>query len=189
MKINEILSKIQDEKIRGLVRHVVDKNYSSFTNSPAACGNHHNYPGGLLVHSHSTAMLAGNIADHFIANGQKLNRDVIIAGAFLHDVGKVVCYKLAEKPEPGRPYESTKESKMFHHIPIGFHMVASAAESMGLGEESYYDILHIILSHHGRKEWSSPVTPKTPEAFIVHKADFLDAFIESTPEMRLVYDK
>lgn len=189
MKIDEVLKEIQDTRIRGLVKLVVDKHYTAFVTSPAACNNHHNYPGGLLVHSHSTAMLAGKIADHFIASGQKLNRDVILAGAFLHDVGKVICYKPAEKPEPGRPYDSTKESKMFHHIPIGFHMVASAAEALGLPEEYYYDILHIILSHHGRKDWSSPVEPKTPEAFIVHKADFLDAFIESTPDMRLVYDR
>ena len=189
MKIDEILKQIQDERIRGLVKHIVDKNYTSFTTSPAACNNHHNYPGGLLVHSHSTAMLAGKIADHFIENGQAIKRDVVVAGAFLHDVGKVICYKPAEKPEPGRPYDSTEESKLFHHIPIGFHMVASSAEALGLSKEQYYDILHIILSHHGRLEYHSPVLPKTPEAFIVHKADFLDAYIEATPEMRHIYNK
>jgi 3'-5' exoribonuclease len=189
LKIDEVLKEIKDEKINALVKHVVDKHYTLFTTSPAACNNHHNYPGGLLDHSHSTAMLAGKIADHFIGIGQDIKRDVVIAGAFLHDVGKVLCYKTAEKPEPGRPYDSTRESKLFHHIPIGFHMVASVAESLGYTAETYYDILHIILSHHGRLEYHSPVTPKTVEAFIVHKADFLDAYIEASPEMRGIYNK
>lgn len=187
-KIKEVLDQISSGKISGLVEDVVNKYYTLFTTSPAACNNHHNYDGGLLVHSHSTAMLAARIADHFIASGKPINRDAVIAGAFLHDFGKVLCYRKTGSPEPHKIYESTRESRLFHHIPIGFHIVASSAEALGLVESEYYDILHIILSHHGRLEYHSPVVPKTPEAFIVHKADFLDAYLEATPEQRNAYN-
>lgn len=187
-RIKQVLDQIKDERIRLLVESVVNKHYTLFITSPAACNNHHDYDGGLLVHSHSTAILAGQIADHFLNNGKSINRDAVVAGAFLHDFGKVLCYRKTGSLEPNKIYESTKESRWFHHIPIGFHIVASTAESLGLDRDEYYDILHIILSHHGRLEYHSPVVPKTPEAFIVHKADFLDAYIEATPEQRTTYN-
>lgn len=187
-KIKEVLDQLSGWAVVRLVEDVVNKYYELFTTSPAACNNHHAYDGGLLVHSHSTAMLAGKIADHFITSGKQINRDAVIAGAFLHDFGKVLCYRKTGSIEPNKIYESTRESRLFHHIPIGFHIVASSAEELGLVESEYCDILHIILSHHGRLEYHSPVVPKTPEALIVHKADFLDAFIEATPEQRVTYN-
>lgn len=188
-KIQEVLSLISDEDIRILVDASITRNYQDFITQPAACGNHHSYEGGLLVHSHSTALLAARIADHFLEKEPKLNRDVVIAGAFMHDIGKVLCYnKNPDKEKVAKkPYVPTEESMLFHHIPIGFHIVASTAEIYNIPKEKYYPILHIIISHHGRLEYHSPVVPKTPEAFIVHKADYLDAYIDASPEMRGLY--
>lgn len=186
-KIKNVLDLIQDEDIKILTDAIVSRNYNEFIKQPASCGNHHGYEGGLLVHSVSSALLAGKIAEHFA--DQKVNRDVCIAGALLHDIGKVLCYAQEKTSDGTLKYVSTKESKLFHHIPIGFHIAASVAESFRIPADKYYPILHIILSHHGRLEYHSPVTPKTPEAFIVHKADFLDAYIDASPEMRGMYYK
>jgi 3'-5' exoribonuclease len=186
-QIKDVLDLISDEDVRNFANLVVMRTYADFIRQPASCGNHHSYEGGLLVHSCSTARLAGKIAEHF--GPDKANRDFCIAGGLLHDIGKVLCYQKEKASDGTMKYGPTQESIWFHHIPIGFHLAASIAEGHRIPKEKYYPILHIILSHHGRLEYHSPVVPKIPEAFIVHKSDYLDAFIDASPEMRGIYNK
>lgn len=186
-KINSVLEQVKNSKLQNLLIECVKEDYEAFTTSPAACGNHHSYDGGLLDHSCSTGLLAGKIADHFIGlniDRLSISKDICIVGAFLHDIGKIKCYR---KKENG--YEYTQENKLFHHIPIGFHVVASVSERMKNppSHDVMKQILHIIVSHHGRIEYSSNRLPQTDEARIVAEADLLDAFVNASKAAKKKY--
>lgn len=182
--ISMVLSNIPKPSIKNLVKEVFETHYDKFIKEPAACGNHHAYDGGLFVHSTSTAGLASKICNHY--QDMDLDKSICVAGAFLHDVGKVRCYK----KEDGK-YKSTTASRLFHHIPMGFHIVSSIYEKMEEdlrpSQEDIDHILHIIISHHGKKEYSSPRRPATDEARIVAEADFIDAYISAAPTHKGIY--
>lgn len=183
-----IVKEIGDQKLQKVIEVLVSENEKAFYESPAACGIHHAYKGGLADHLCNTARTALTLFKRYDKRLQethacKVNKDLVIAGAFLHDIGKVQCYKPievspTEKIEGERLFQSTDESVLFHHIPIGFHMIASVIEKHCPDVSWKNDLLHIIISHHGKIEWSSPQPPKTIEAFIVHQADYFDAHIE-----------
>lgn len=184
--ISTVLSNIPKIKVQNLVKEVFKIHYDKFIIEPAACGNHHAYDGGLFVHSVSTAGMASKICDHY--QDVQLDKSICVAGAFLHDIGKVRCYK----KEDGK-YKSTRASKWFHHIPIGFHLISSAYENMKEDLRPSRDdldhILHIIISHHGKKEYSSPRSPRTDEARIVAEADFIDAYMNAGSQYKGMYGK
>ena len=188
-KIKEILQEIKTSEIRMLTKAVCKKHHDKLITEPAACGNHHAYEGGLLHHLHSTAMLAGKICDHY--PDVKIIRDVAVAGAFLHDIGKVECYKKIEEEDARRKYKSTDSSLLFHHIPIGYYIVRSIHDisETNISEKDLFGILHIIISHHGRKEYSSPRTPRTDEARIAAEADFIDAYMNADHNGKAIYGK
>ena len=184
--IAAVLRHIPKPKVQSLVQAVFNTHYDKFIKEPAACGNHHAYDGGLFVHSVSTAGMAAKICDHY--SDVDLDKSICVAGAFLHDVGKVQCYT----KENGK-YKSTKASIWFHHIPIGFHLVSSVYEKMNNkirpSQDDLDHILHIIISHHGKKEYSSPRRPKTDEAKIAAHADHIDAYMNCGSEFKGMYGK
>jgi 3'-5' exoribonuclease len=186
--ISTVLRQIPKPKVQNLVKEVFNTHYDKFIKEPAGCGNHHAYDGGLFVHSVSTAGMAAKICDHY--SDIDLDKSICVAGAFLHDVGKVRCYY---KDKNNGKYKSTKASMWFHHIPIGFHLVASQYEKMKEDERPSQDdldhILHIIISHHGKKQYSSPRRPKTDEARIAAEADFIDAYLNAGPNYKGIYGK
>lgn len=185
-KIIEILNEIEDDSIKLLLANVVKKFQREIETCPAACSVHQAYEGGLLDHLYGTTMLAAAIADRY--KHLKINRDIVIAGAFLHDIGKIACYETV-----GGHYRGTPESSLFHHITIGFHLVHSVFDKMSFedrpSDEKINGILHIIVSHHGRKEYSSPRIPATDEARIVSSADFLDAYLNAEDSKKKLYGR
>jgi 3'-5' exoribonuclease len=139
----------------------------AFRLAPAAKQNHHAYLGGLLEHTLSVARLCDTLADHY---GTALDRDLLVAAALLHDIGKV--REIGARA--GFPY--TDEGKLLGHILIGMQMVADAARGVPqLGENRLMLLQHLIASHQGRYEWHSPREPRTLEALVLHYADDLDA--------------
>lgn len=136
--------------------------------APAAKGMHHVYLGGLLEHSLAVAKLVDLIAPLYPG----LNRDLMIAGALLHDVGKVreMTYL--------RSFDYTDEGKLLGHITIGTEMVQEKITAIpGFPVELAMLIKHMILSHHGQYEFGSPKRPKTIEATVLNYLDDLDSKI------------
>lgn len=197
-EIEKVLALIEDSATQNFTRKCLEKIHDKFIVQAGSTGQHHAWPGGLLTHSVSVARLGLAIADHYIGMGVRLDRDIVIAGGLLQDIGKVLCYKKLESfapqypPNSDRPiqvptYAKTYEDRHYHHIPIGFHMAMTVAEEMGLVEdEPIKHILHLIISHHGRKEWSSPQPPKTMEALICHTADQMDATMFAAPDFKKI---
>ena len=130
--------------------------YEQFLRNPAGMRLHHAYIGGVLA----TAM-AESIGG--------VDKDLIVAGALLHDVGKLREISASM----GFPY--TTEGRLLGHISMSAAIVQEAAAKARVTGPKLQQLLHIILSHHGEPEKGSPVACATKEAFIVHYADELDA--------------
>jgi 3'-5' exoribonuclease len=137
---------------------------------PAAKRNHHAYLAGLLEHSLSVALAADALCAHYRRQGARVERDLLIAGALLHDVGKV------RELAAARTFTYTDEGQLLGHIVIGLQMVTREAEQIpGFRPECLLHLQHLIASHQGRHEWASPKVPQTLEALILHYADDLDS--------------
>ena len=136
--------------------------------APAAKGMHHVYLGGLLEHSLAVARLV----DAMVPLYDGLNRDLLVAGALLHDVGKVreMTYM--------RSFDYSDEGKLIGHITIGVEMLQERISALpGFPVELGMLLKHMLLSHHGQYEYGSPKRPKTMEATILNYLDDLDSKI------------
>jgi len=139
-----------------------------YCTAPAAKGMHHVYLGGLMEHSLAVARLVDLIMPVYPG----LNRDLLVAGALLHDVGKVreMTYR--------RSFDYTDEGKLLGHISIGVEMVH---EKISLLHDFPFELAmllkHMILAHHGQYEYGSPKRPKTVEATVLNYLDDLDSKI------------
>lgn len=161
------INEIEDASIQSMVQEVITEKFpQEFYDAPAASSHHHNYLGGLLEHTVSVAWIATHLA---VNQKQIINRDIIIAGAILHDIGKIQAYDWS-----GCSIRYSTDGKMVDHIPLGV-MILKPYIDKYLDNDTAQHLLHIIVSHHGLKEWGSPVEPSTQEAKIVHLADLVDA--------------
>ncbi len=168
--LDEQAGSIKDDKLRELLRSFLDDPgfMEGFKKSAAARNVHHVYVGGLLDHTVKVTRLAAFAAEELYPG--EVNRDLLISGAILHDVGKV------RELDSGAEVGYTREGYLVGHVIMGSAMLRErAAKIPGFPEDTLLLLEHILVSHHGEKEWGSPVVPMTPEAMIIHAADNLDA--------------
>lgn len=159
------LERLEEKKLKESMTRFFDQN-PCFFESPASLGNHHAYVGGLLEHSVQTVNMALGIKESFDED-VNINLDLVVAGAVLHDVGKINCYQLN-----GSNIGKTRVYNIQNHIVNGIKIVSKNIESTKLD-----DLIHIIASHHSIKEWGSPVQPQTNEAWIIHNIENLSSKI------------
>ena len=172
-RLREILHSITDPHLRALMDcFLIDEPLlTAFTTAPAGMKAHHAYQGGLLEHVVNMLEIANRIAD--LLHG--VDRSLLLAGIFLHDLGKVRELNFAS----GCTY--TDEGQLLGHLVIAVEMLTEkiAQTEKLLGEpfpaETALRLKHLILSHHGSYEFGSPKLPMTPEAIAVHHIDNLDA--------------
>lgn len=139
--------------------------WAQFREAPAARGNHQAYRYGLLEHTLTVAQAVAAAALIF----PSVDREIAVAGALLHDIGKLWGYT-----DDPLAIDLTDAGKLEGEIPLGYYAVRSKIEEMcSLDPDDARALLHIILSHHGRHEWGSPVEPRTREAVLVHAIDNL----------------
>lgn len=162
------------EKDAGRFRPFLEQVFSGefwgrFKRSPAAVTHHHAYAHGLLEHTVSVAKLSLSMAAAAEGNPHAaVDKEMVVAGALLHDLGKVEAYSLSPVPEMTLP------GAVLDHVGPGYARLVRLAEAFGLDERSTLALGHILLSHHGQKEYGAAVLPATPEALIVSSADELD---------------
>ncbi|MEW6334077.1 MAG: HD domain-containing protein [Thermodesulfobacteriota bacterium] len=144
-----------------------------FRRAPAAKGFHHVYIGGLLEHTLSVVRLLDLAAGHY----EGIDRDLLITGGILHDIGKI--YEFSYE----RIVEYSDEGRLIGHIVMGVEMVDRKISAIpDFPEQIAMELRHLILSHHGILEYGSPKRPKTLEALIVHFMDDLDAKVNAFQE-------
>jgi 3'-5' exoribonuclease len=176
--LDELLSiarvRIAEEKLRQLVIDLLDSNRERLLILAAATRNHHAYVGGFLEHVLSVTRTCVYLADKYDELHPdlkpRLNKDLVVAGGILHDIGKLREY---EETLEGTAY--TASGHLIGHILQGRDIVREAAAGRGLDPELLLRLEHIIVSHQRLPEWGSPKQPMTPEALLVHYADDIDA--------------
>jgi 3'-5' exoribonuclease len=167
-QLAQLRSEIQNAHLRGLLAEILDHPDfgGQFCLAPAAKTYHHACVGGLLEHSLDVAEQVSLTARRY---PEKLDHDLAVTVALLHDVGKVDSYDLQGL------FELTDVGKLLGHIYLGAARVERAIERIeGFPGELHLRVLHAILSHHGDLAKGSPVIPRTPEAVALHHADSLD---------------
>ncbi len=166
VRLQDLIATVRSPFLRTLLERFFSEGsevWERWRQSPAAKHYHQAYRHGLLEHCLSVAEGVSAVSATFPA----IDRDVALAGALLHDIGKVETY--AEK---SGAIDMTDAGRLQGEIPLGYYMVRREIEEIaGFPAETALAVLHIVLSHHGRLEHGSPVMPCTREATLVHMID------------------
>jgi 3'-5' exoribonuclease len=167
-QLRELLATIQNPQLAGLLDRFFAPDspvWRRFREAPAAKYYHQAYRHGLLDHTVSVAQAVSAAAGAFPG----VDRDIAIAGALLHDIGKTMAYN-----DDPLAIDLTDAGRLQGEIPLGYYLIRREVERMeGFDPELAQALFHIILSHHGTLENGSPVLPATREATLVHAIDNL----------------
>lgn len=164
-ELEELAGKVVHEKLRETVQILLQENEEAARSWPAAQRVHQAYRGGWLEHTLFVARDAGYYAQKY----PELDADLLLAGAILHDVGKL-------KELNGEPTcEYTDEGRLVGHVVLGAQMAREAAAKTGLDGRTLLLLEHLILAHHGEREYGAAVLPKTREAVVLYHMDNIDA--------------
>ena len=137
-----------------------------FKRAPAAKKLHHVYIGGLLEHTVDLCKLVFAVSEIYSV----LNRDVLLTGAILHDIGKI------EELTYERSFDYSDQGRLLGHVVMGVEMLETKIAGLdNFSQELALNLKHLIISHHGQYIWGSPKRPKTLEAIILHYLDDMDA--------------
>ncbi len=163
--IDSEIDKINNQDIFRIVKDIYRQYEDQVYFSAAAAKNHHEYCGGLATHVYS--ML--HLAEMFCTNYPYLNKDLLLGGILLHDIGKVIELKTSAVTE------YTVEGKLLGHISISQTIIKETADKLGIDSEAVLLLRHMVLAHHGQYEFGSPVLPMIIEAEALHFIDDVDA--------------
>lgn len=168
---------VAEPHVRALLERALDPEREpgvTYAVAPAAVRMHHAYRHGLLEHSVVVAEVAAGVAERL----PTVDRDLVVAGALLHDIGKVVSYS-SDPFAPG----FTDAGRLHGEIVLGHDMVRGLIdETDGFPAELSSRLRHIIVAHHGEKEKGSPVVPMTREAIVVHYCDDMTARVAAVDD-------
>jgi 3'-5' exoribonuclease len=172
--LEDLIATVQNPHLRKLLDRLLSgasETGRRWREAPAAKVYHQAYRHGLLEHSLSVAEGVSAMAATFPG----IDRDVAVAGALLHDIGKIEAYA-----QTGGAIDLSDAGKLQGEIPLGYFRVRRAIEELdGFPADTAQAVLHIILSHHGKLEHGSPVVPCTREATLVHMIDNLGGTLGS----------
>lgn len=166
-RLEELMEGIENPHLKQLLYRIfADPEVAErFRFAPAARSMHHAYRSGLLEHTVSAAQVARMLARHY-----GLDESLVVAGAILHDLGKI--WELTA----GSSIEYTDSGRLIGHLTMEVLAVEEQMRELpDFPRELRRHVLHILLSHHGEYAYGSPRRPKTPEAILVHMVDNLDA--------------
>ncbi len=169
--LKELLNTIRNPHLKTLIQHfLADKQFLTlFMRAPAAKNFHHSYLGGLLEHTLAVCRLALTVGPLY----PELDPELLLAGAFLHDIGKVKELKC----EPQIDYSD--QGRLLGHLVLGVGMLEEKLAMLkDFPEDLALRLKHMNLSHHGQFEFGSPKRPKFLEAFALNLIDDLDAKIK-----------
>lgn len=170
-EIKKMISNVSNEKYKKILEKMI---VGDFYVWPAAYSMHHAFPGGLALHSYSVTRIALTTAETY--SYSKINKDLLITGSLLHDIGK-----LKEYSQNGN---TTINGNLIAHLVLGIEMINDTCRELNIdpNDEDIVLLKHIILSHHGKYEYGSPVLPKSIEAYIISQADNTDSKVEAIEE-------
>jgi 3'-5' exoribonuclease len=170
-EFNKKIESISNKFLRILLKQIFNtQRFEQFCNAPAGKSWHHAYIHGLIEHTLEIIKICELMCEFH----SELNKDLLIAGAILHDIGKIeeLSYESA--------FEYTDKGKLIGHIVIASNLVRDEIKAIpGFSSELENNLIHLILSHQGKLEHASPVVPKTAEAIALYQADELSAKVNA----------
>jgi 3'-5' exoribonuclease len=166
-----LVDHVADPHVKDLIKAFVEDDdiAARLRRAPAAKSVHHAYAGGLLEHTVSCLKLAHRLADHF----PQVDRDLLVAGAFFHDIGKI------RELQGDRNIEYSDEGRLVGHLVMTAQWIHDKARRVGASRDLEHHVVHMVLSHHGKMEYGSPKVPMTLEALLTHEIDELDSRVNS----------
>ena len=180
-RLTALAATIQSDPLRTLLeRFFADESFVAlFLKAPAAKKMHHAYLGGLLEHTLSLALLADRVAGHYGG----IDRDLLLAGAILHDIGKIKEFAYDTR------IDYTDEGRLVSHIVIGIQLIDDQiARITDFPEKTAMLLRHLVVSHHGSREFGSPQPPQTLEAVLLNYLDEIDSKIYGIREFIATQD-
>ena len=169
-EMEKICSTVKDKYLKQLLQSFLSDGefVSELKQSPAAKMIHHSFVGGLVEHTLSVMQVCDKLAQHYGG----LNRDLLLTGAFFHDMGKI------HEIDSAKAFEYTREGSLVGHVVMGFEMVQRRIREIEeFPEKLRVELGHLILSHQGKLEFGAPVVPMCAEAILLHYVDDLDVRI------------
>ncbi len=166
--ITGAVSSVRDPHLASVLHYFYrDMDWAArFVEAPSARRIHHSYRSGFLEHIHELLTLVEPLLDLY----PEIDRDLLLTGILLHDIGKL------EELSWGWDTDLTDEGHLVGHVVLGARLVSRAIEAIdGFPRELAAELLHLVVSHHGRLAWGSPRRPKSIEAVALHHLDNLDA--------------
>lgn len=164
-RLTALIRSIKTKPLKSLVTGLYREFKEQILIHPASVMLHHNYRSGYLEHVLSMGIVADTLADHY-----SVDRDLLLTGVLVHDIGKL------HEILPGLEVEYTEAGQFLGHIVMGRDLVRKQAAAIpDFPEKLLQKLEHLILSHQGRYEWQSPVKPKLKEALLLHHIDNMDA--------------
>ena len=164
-RLDKYLSSFKDKDIEKVTKAVISHFYDRYITYPGAVKVHHEFGSGILHHS----LFMADVADAIAKIYTQVDRDILVAGALLHDIGKTIEYE-----NPIAPVQ-TAEGKLCGHVAIGYAEFKRIVDDLHIESEVPLLLEHMILSHHGSLEFGSPVMPATREALLLSEIDMLDS--------------
>ena len=170
-EINQRISNISDKFIKKLLEQIfTEERFEQFCTAAAGKSWHHAYIHGLIEHTLEIIKLCELMCEFH----PELNKDLLVAGAMLHDLGKI------EELSYDSAFEYTDKGKLVGHIVIASNLVRDEIKKIdGFPTDLENNLIHLILSHQGKLEHASPVVPKTAEAIALYQADELSAKVNA----------
>lgn len=170
-RLARYVDEVQEPHMRMLLQSFFgnDEFMEAFSTCPASIMLHSSAFGGLLQHTLNVVEVCRLVARLH----SELDRDLLLTGALLHDIGKIKGFKVTTN------INQTHEGNLIGHVILGDQeLMSHISQIEGFPEDLAKKLRHILLAHHGKKEWGSPVEPMMPEALAVHEADDLDAKLD-----------
>ena len=164
-RLDKYLKSFKDKDVEKVTNAVISHFYDKYVTYPGAVKVHHEFGSGILHHS----LFMADVADAIAKIYTQVDRDILVAGALLHDIGKTIEYE-----NPMAPVQTT-EGKLCGHVAIGYSEFKRVVDELKIESEVPLLLEHMILAHHGSLEFGSPVMPATREALLLSEIDMLDS--------------
>lgn len=158
----------KDPGLKKLIHFLWEKHKEAILISPASQKVHHAQRSGFLYHINRMVKSAEKLSEVYL----NLDRELLISGCMLHDIGKLYEY---ESDQFGLVESYSRTGHLLGHITVGAQLVMTTCDDLGINEETKLLVAHMILAHHNEPEWGSPVRPAIAEALALHHIDALDA--------------
>ena len=175
--LDTMIDRVQNSYLKKLLTAIFGQAdlRKKYLSAPAGKLLHHDIVGGLAEHSLSMAEVAVRLADHY----PKLDRDLLICGTLLHDIGKIWEFKVTAV------IDYSDAGRLIGHINQGDEFITSAAKTIdNFPTDLLMHLRHLIISHQGARENGSPVVPMTPEALFLYHVDELDSKMGAIEKIR-----